>query len=257
VWADSGSARGIICFDARLESGSWKGAPYPEGSTRGQAGWDVGIRFGDLANLASKLKTDKTPSHVCGNWWRDCPPIRPGQIYRLAISGHGAPGIFQTTSTEFLDASNVTTTHKSTLEEIDKMLSDDAIVLLTGCNSGKGSTGSLLLQELSKIWQGKKVVCFTKVMTYGWGRMRSGASCSEPGMRITEYDQECYGSEAQRENCERERYSPIWQDLKKLPWGSEYSSYAKIALNGTIIQDPEKPVVPKPSLERYSVHNYY
>ncbi|MGH6927527.1 MAG: hypothetical protein ACREEV_04345, partial [Dongiaceae bacterium] len=93
VWADSPDVPTTVCFDARL-GGEAGGPTYPGGSTAGQGGWDVGIHFSDLGNLADKLSRMPValPKHVCGNLYWDCPAIARGQVTRLAINAHGLPG---------------------------------------------------------------------------------------------------------------------------------------------------------------------
>jgi len=54
---------------------------------------------------------------------------------------------------------------------------------------------------------------------------------TEVGMRDT--DEFAHSSSEEEEN---KRYLPIWNDLNKLPWASETSPHAKVALNGVIIQ---------------------
>jgi hypothetical protein len=84
------------------------------------------------------------------------------------------------------------------LSEIGSVLSSEDVVLLMGCNAGKGFQGSDLLIELSKIWANRKVVGFTKVMAFGWARMRLGEFCSEPGYRETNEEIECKGTPKER-----------------------------------------------------------
>jgi hypothetical protein len=121
------------------------------------------------------------------------------------------------------------------LTKIGNVLSDDAVVLIMGCNSGATVQGSELLIELSKIWPGRKVVGFTKVMAFMWKRNRKGESCSEVGYRDTEMNDECWEP---REKCEMQMHGPDETNFTKLPWGSEFSLRAKVAQNGKILTTP-------------------
>jgi hypothetical protein len=114
--------------------------------------------------------------------------------------------------------------------------------LLEGCSAGGGTAGSELLIELSKIWPGRRVVAFETTMAYGWDRGRKSEFCGEVGYRDTNSPDECYGD---RESCERQRYQPDWNNLDKLPWGSEHSTHAKVVQDGKILKDPpDTPVQP-------------
>ena len=59
---------GKVCTNARLKGSNLK---YPTGTTSGQAGWDVGINFISLSDLATQLKNK----------------FKRGEISRLAIQG--------------------------------------------------------------------------------------------------------------------------------------------------------------------------
>jgi hypothetical protein len=232
VWAENIGAPGSPCEDARLrENGSLFGGSlskrtFPDGTKQGQAGWDRGINFNHLGNLVTQLTITPTPA-------------QPGQVFRLAICAHGAPGEFEIDGRgkKTLNAKRIKTIKplRNLLKEIGTVLSDDAVVLLMGCSAGAGPLGSDLLIELSKIWPNRKVVGFTRVMTFGWGRKRLGEQCSEPGYRDTNDTTECPGTTTQRETCEIRRYGKDWDDLTKLPWGSESSPHAKVARNGRIL----------------------
>ena len=247
VWAENVDARGRACPDARLrENGSLSKRSYPDGTAKGQAGWDWGINFNHLGNLVTQLTVYPTPSRLCGNLILDCPEVQPGQVIRLAIGAHGTPGEFEIDGKgkKPLTAERIRRIKplRNLLKEIGNVLSDDAVVLLMGCNVGAGTQGSDLLIELSKMWPNRKVVGFTRVMTFGWGRLRRGHQCSEPGYRDTNYTEECPGLYAEQiEKCELGRYGTDWKDLTKLPWGSEFSPHAKVAQNGKILKKGGEP----------------
>jgi hypothetical protein len=119
------------------------------------------------------------PSYLGG----DACPIHSGQVFRLAICGHGAPGLItvgrerdETNSWQSitLDTDGATTRYKGVLESIGRALHDEATILLFGCRAGAHDMGTNLLVALSNIWPGRRVVGFTKVLTFGPGaRVRS------------------------------------------------------------------------------------
>jgi hypothetical protein len=88
--------------------------------------------------------------------------------------------------------------------------------------------------DMSKTaFPGHKVVGF-KTIGETLRQYRRGESCTEPGMRDTPYDTPSEGFpeiKAQRE-----------KDVLTLPWASEDSPNAKVALNGTITKGAEQPV---------------
>src|SRR5262245_39539439 len=101
VWADSVDVALQVCTDARLRGGTVQPAD-PDGETYGQGGWDVGIHFANLTDLASQLTmltTQTLPPHMCAPsaalWsWSSCQSSCPaaGPVTRLAINAHGLSG---------------------------------------------------------------------------------------------------------------------------------------------------------------------
>jgi len=263
VWAElSGPSK--TNRDARLDGREWPRGPYyPDGTPNGQVGWDMGIQAASLDNLAEKLHTESTPRHVCEpviSWCEsNCCPIVPGQIYRLAIVGHGAPGQMEVRSfcggskspDCFLTHQSVGGMHKAALKKIGRLLDpEEGRVLLIGCNAGKGPAGSRLLIELSNLWKGRRVTGFIQGMYYQ-------NTHGNPGYRIPKdelYDNTCketYGMcsgwddpKSDKCQCEYKRYGQYWNDLGKLPWASEFSRWAKTAENGILIRDPESISLP-------------
>jgi hypothetical protein len=53
VWASGPFSPVVVCEDARTPDPSREG--YPGGTSQGQFGWDVGLGFGNTADLADKL----------------------------------------------------------------------------------------------------------------------------------------------------------------------------------------------------------
>ncbi len=234
VWADSPDVPTTVCFDARLVGASG-GPAYPGGTTAGQGGWDVGIHFNGLSDLADKLSRMPVglPAPVCGNWYQNCPPIARGQVTRLAINAHGLPGQLYVSGVNgrALTADNAGAFHAD-LHAIGLATSETAMILLMGCMAGKGEAGTLLLRALQGVWPGRTIVAFSTVgYSHAGGMYRSGAQCTEPGMRDTLSPDPSLSTRQSYET-----YGPIWNDLKKLPWASETSPGAKVIKDGQIVR---------------------
>lgn len=235
VWANSRDVPGYVCSDARLTERSEIHIPFMDRPLAvgdrlyGQAGWQIGVNFRDLADLARQLKTLPLPSYLPGGGR----PIRHGEIQRLAIHAHGAAGtifINGQDDARTLTAQTVNANHAH-LHEIGLMTPDSpsnpAVILFVGCLAGGTRSGTELLIALSRVWPNRKVVAFATLGYAPGGRMlRSGQGCSEPGMRDTNA---LYPGEA---DANVGRY---WEDLASWPWASESSARAKVALNGAII----------------------
>lgn len=64
VWADSPDVPNQACLNARLRGAKTPPAD-PDGATYGQGGWDVGLHFKNLTQLADQLTMlqSQTPAH--------------------------------------------------------------------------------------------------------------------------------------------------------------------------------------------------
>lgn len=252
VWAEI-DVPGIVCHDARIR-GLPPARSYPQGETYGQYGWDMGLQFSSLDNLASSLVDGSfaTPPHLGGE------PVCPRQIHRLAINAHGYPGevYVEGKSRTPLSAANARTTFRGALAKLEKALAHDAVVLFMSCNAGYGPSGDALLTRVSALWPGRKVVGFA---TVGWkhdGQMRRPRTfppewrgvCSEPGMRETWNLHPLPGAGPLKEQAELTLYGPYWGDLHALPWASELSPYAKVAQGGRVVKTPPEPTGIPPGL---------
>jgi hypothetical protein len=235
VWADAPDVPTFVCADARLR-GSGGGLPYPGGTTSGQGGWDMGFHFANLSDLADKLcrRPIATPAHVCGNWIRDCPPIRRGQVTRLAINAHGLAGQLYVGSrgTIPLTADNAESSFHSDLHDIGLSTSESATILLMGCVAGQGPDGTRLLQALQRVWPGRTIVAFATVGYAPGGMMkRPGEPCTEPGMRDTGVFSGSLSPE-----LEARTHGTRWGDLTSMPWASEASPGAKVIRGARIVR---------------------
>jgi Hemopexin len=243
IWAQIDTANNVGP-DARLleaDNSTLSKLPYPQGNTRGQAGWDTGLTFGSLSSLVRQLKTEpiSVPNFVCGNTFQNCGPLQPGQLSRLAINAHGDVGEVAINGNILgrvrLNAGTLATDQvmQNDLIAIRDILDPTANVMFFGCLAGRNSPGTLLLSALSLLFFGHKVVGFTTLGYTHGGRQSRGGGFTNPGMRDTAH---LFPSHSEEE--ESLRYDAIWNDLNALPWCSESSPHAKVALNGITISGP-------------------
>ena len=149
--------------------------PQPNGGDLpiGQDGWSVAFDFGNFADLADKLSggTFNMPSHVCGNALFSCPPLEQNQVFRLAITVHGAPGVADVDGVfASAAAANVATqdddrflnvaTLKSgkfdaSLSKIEQCFHDNTIVFLMGCRIAAGGRPTRDFETLA-VWNDLK-----------------------------------------------------------------------------------------------------
>lgn len=217
IWAFSKNVPGNTCEDARLLGGGTN-LQFPAGNDKGQAGWDIGLMFNNFGDLPEKLKG------------------KPGPITRLAINVHGSPGKIDADSVgtvaDSYDFPSLVKRYGTSLTAINNLLAAGAPVLIMGCNVAKGDVGASFISDMSKTaFPGHKVVAFTTIGET-LRQYRSGGGCSEPGMRDTPYDNDSEGMPKVQEEREKE--------VLTLPWASENSPHAKVALNGQIIAGAEQ-----------------
>ncbi len=176
VWAEHTSAPLRSCADARLEAGEHWRFSYPEGTPKGQAGWQLGVRFTDPAGLAGALERARIPVfYGDDNAGRD--PIAPGSVTRLAIVAAGESG--SSLGLPSLDADR---------KRIGNLLAPGAPVILLGGDSARDAAGEDLLKALSATWPGHPVTGFTRAAEAdaGGGQRRPGQPCDNPGLRVTD-----------------------------------------------------------------------
>jgi len=233
VWACARDVPIYVCSDARLTDRSRiniiSRSVTGTDQDHGQANWQVGINFVDLADLVAQLRSFQVPEHVSGGGRQ----VRRGQITRLAINAHGNWGevfINGQTHTPTLTADSLRALHEQ-LHQIGLMTPNSrdnpAVILLVGCVAGTGEPGNRLLRGLSRLWPNRKVVGFTTIgFSHGGEMSRSGDGCTEPGMRDT------HATSPGEADRSAGRY---WTDRRAWPWASETSPHAKVALNDRII----------------------
>ena len=225
----------------------------------GQDGWPVAVDFSNFADLADKLSGGKfnMPSHVCGNSVFSCPPIEPNQVFRLAITVHGAPGVADVdgvfasardANVAALDDQrflNTTTLNSgkfdASLSKIETCFHDSTIEFLMGCRIGFGVEGDNFLAALSKRWDGARVAAISTIGFQDGGRqakLGQAGSSAFPGMRDTRFTNHQVPGSPPRDF---ERLA-VWNDLKHLPWVSERSPHVKIAFRGVLVKRTPEPV---------------
>ena len=241
VWANSLDVPTEVCADARLrdrEAAVWPWQDRPVQATDrtyGQAGWDIGMRFSDIHDLASKLHRITVPAYV-----RGAPsggrPIRRGEVNKLAINAHGTMGqvFINGKGKTPLDKANLHQNHGD-LHRIGLITPDDAaspaVILFVGCLAATGASGTELLIGLSRIWPNRNVVGFATIGYQQGGLMlRPGEACTAPGMRDTDAIFSGGADATAGTN---------WPSLTRWPWASIESPHAKVAFNGRIIRGEE------------------
>lgn len=233
VWANHAEIPISVCFDARLR-GRPRTLEYPQGPTFGQTGWDLGLEFHSIKDLADQLSGPlEVPGHICGKTSTKC-LIRTGKITRLALNMHGLPGqiFINGKEKEPLTTDNIDS-FQSELRQIWSSTDKESTILLMGCVAGLMSDGSRLLETLSKRWPARKVVGFP-TLGYAWGarmsRPGTTGSCSEAGMRLT------WSHSASLDRKLEAEFRAEWDNLNKLPWASENHKWAKVSYGGRIVK---------------------
>lgn len=234
-------------LDGRLEK------PNEGDTPSGQDGWPVAFDFGNFADLADKLTggTFNMPSHVCGNILFSCPPIQPNQVFRLAITVHGAPGVADVdgvfasaaaantasqTDDRFLNVATLKSgKFDDALTKIETCFHDNTIVFLMGCRIAAGLEGEQFLEALSRRWDGARVAAISTIGFQDGARqakLGQAGSSSFPGMRDTQFTNHKVPGGPTRDF----ETLPVWNNLKRLPWVSERSPHVKVAFRGVVIQ---------------------
>jgi hypothetical protein len=202
----------------------------PEGGKRGQPGWDVGIPFNNSQHLFEQLVT-RPVSQLAGR-----------KISKLAIVSHGEGGRFLWNGDKGPDLTPETLeSFRAQFVALNRVLTPTAPVFFMGCSVGRGDRGSQLLQQVSAILTGHKVVGITTIGHRVSSNVRHGGNCTEPGLQDTNN----YG-----EGRSDDDYKAVQASL---PWTTENSPHAKIALGGKIVQFPEEDVGDHKSAEELFV----
>jgi hypothetical protein len=231
VWSNAPDTPTHICEDARLGGG--------RGGSRfsGQSGWQLGINFTSLSDLASQLRSAAQPDHMCGaGLFESCRPVRRGEIMRLAIHAHGNSGVVFVNGLRrpSLSVSSISRNHAD-LHAIGLRTHTSATILFMGCLAGLGPDGTRFLRAISRVWPGRTVVGFATVGYAHGGEMLRGRGdyCTEAGMRDTRSSSGSLGPGAP------DPWARSWRNLQALPWASETSPGAKVVRDGSILRGGE------------------
>lgn len=234
---------GAICEDAQLrkrgeEGGTFKVPTIMGGDTTyGQAGWDVGIKYGTAAfGSVPGLVSAKCKGFL---------------LKRVGINAHGDAGEVAVNGVnEKMQAfdpvlkKDTVGTFDAVFSFLDKVMADNGTLLFLSCLAGNGAAGTELLLKLSRKLPNRQIVGFSKLgFTSVEKQRRGGSQCTEPGVRDTDYPVDAtpeiarFGT-GQNNQSEYDKYfkGGQWEDLNVLPWQSETSRHAKVALNGQIIR---------------------
>lgn len=239
VWIDGGATPISVDNDPRLP------APGAGDTPSGQDGWDMRLFHGTnstTAALVQLLQNAVRPAYVVNAGQA----IGQHQITRLAIVAHGSDGVMdiqqlavgQALGFTPVESSSLTparmSVYRSDLVALGRFLAADSIVYLCSCRLARTSRGEELLKELSLLWPSTRVVglrsfgsvCVTSTLP----RRRPGATGEFPGMRDSRHSGSVQLANQDSNN------PPIWNDLSVLPWFSESSPRATIALDGNIVR---------------------
>jgi hypothetical protein len=219
VWAQ--------CFDTSGDVNPDGSGDLTTDSPRGQAGWDVGLKFYSLTSLCNQLET--LVAHRGDKMLKT--------VRRLAIRAHGDAGMVALNG-KTQPAMNWQTMNDFApiLARLLRVTTDDATVLFMGCLAGKSNGGTDLLTRVSTVLRGRTIVGYA---TIGYAAETSqrvpGTGNTYPGMRDSN---ETEHSSSQDEEFRRYHGSDnvIWNDLTNLPWASETSPHAKVAKAGQILR---------------------
>jgi hypothetical protein len=234
VWASHRNFGRVLAEPTQFK----RNVQYPEGDMHTQAGWHVTLVFNNLAELATQLERGVEvpdsfyPSDVVR---RGAPPIRRGEISRLAIMVHGMQGgVAMVDGKENPNNLSVKTfeSYRPILGRIGGFTKPMSTILIMGCLAGQGEPGTELLKLLSAVWPGRIVVGFRTIGYRHPGEMTKGAPNELPGMKDTKVEDPLFWNPAK----ELEQRT-LWAK-GELPWGSEYSPHAKLVRNGVVLKCP-------------------
>jgi hypothetical protein len=228
VWA---TCIGGVCEDARLRKKGDDGVIMGGDQTYGQAGWDVGIKYGsrrfnDLVGLIT--------ARCRGRFLKKFALNAHGDRGECAVNGTDERSVAIPPAMKASELDSLRPNFGAMFDFLDNVMTDDGIVFLAGCLAGKSNGGTDLLNRLSLELTPRKVVGFATVGYTGvHNQRRDGDKCVEPGVRDTS---DVFEAQSEDEQYKRYFKDGQWNDLKVLPWQAETSPNAKVSQNGTIIQ---------------------
>jgi hypothetical protein len=228
----------------------------------GQAGWDRGLTFISLDDLADQLANGSRPQSY--RFYQSKPPgIAHGRITRLAIAAHGSqaglwfpnglrprygpespdePKFWAAIGAQrgwrFMERTGAVGAkgrqfpiesvqdHRESLHRIGLFTRPGSTIILMGCQSGQGPEGTNLLVELAKIWPGRKIVAFTTIGKFSFEWMTKPSAFERSWALAGMKDTGCLDEvEFMSKDVEFENKFPTLQ------WASEDSEHAKAVVN--------------------------
>ncbi|HEU5072933.1 MAG TPA: hypothetical protein VFU02_02145 [Polyangiaceae bacterium] len=243
LWAAGSATPDTVAEDPRLPNPG--GGDTPEG----QDGWDMGLNYSSLRQLARLLGGDlDLPERLGGG------KIGRHQLRRLGIVAHGAPGVldvdqragrgaFGAVDPDNANSLTIDTfdSFRGELELIGESLARDAVVVFGACRlaerrPGKGGfDGEELLKTISGLWKTATLVAIrTIATTTTTNRHRvPGTSPSQTfaGIRDTRHPRSNQTGAAREADT-----VALWNDLSVLPWLSETSPHATLVRDGSVIR---------------------
>jgi hypothetical protein len=228
----------------------------------GDAGWHFGISFSSLSDLANKLESATLPDYIR----RGPRSLQRGEVQTLAIDCHGTDGSFYPNGVYRggdINAANLDN-FRTTLRRIGLMTASQShnalipnpsnpssplmqqtrqgpsTIILMSCNTGAGTDGTTLLQQLSYRWPNRRVIGFSTTLiiphlntvndpaTSGTCVAPFSLDSGQHGMRRAETD--AWMAEFRHTHN---------QGSRRIPFADATARNAKIARNGQLIDWPE------------------
>ncbi|MGC4086841.1 MAG: hypothetical protein QM756_02870 [Polyangiaceae bacterium] len=235
LWLSGGPSS--VAEDASLDP------PSSVDTLKGQAGWDFAMRLlsNQFSTVAANLGGGKLPipGFLGGG------AVAANQIRRLAIVSHGDVGLIDVDQRTTIVNGHVTLPQRSNawcdqtfaryapdLQSIGKVLSKGALVYLLACNLAIGALGEQLLMFASRLWPTVRVVGFTTVVALPTTLGNKPTKGQFPGFRDTRQHE----VDPVPNRAFPHEIAAICDDLSQLPWASETSPHATVALDGNIIR---------------------
>jgi hypothetical protein len=131
------------------------GSGEDPGNPRGQAGWEAGINYDTIDQLANAVVTRSSSGHIyeLGISCHGSDDASSSATFGgVAIQGRNRPWLLESNVASFLPA----------LNRIGARLEQNAVVYFFACRLGGTDNGRRLLMRLSQVWPNRRVVGFVQ-----------------------------------------------------------------------------------------------
>jgi hypothetical protein len=177
-------------------------------------------------------------------------PIGQHQIKRLAFVAHGAPGISDVDQKAVSGGFGVAQPAPNTsltlarlnsydfaIAHIKKAMHEDGILYFASCTMAEDPAGEALLCALSRVWPTIRVVGSRSILSITTSNLhdKPGTGQMFAGLRDTPFRLGGVGATQMCNDLSQ------WNNLAGLPWFSENSPHATVALDGNIIRRGNPP----------------